>query len=45
MRKFKIGEVAQIDLERFLNTYIKYIESNSGLRNEKSKIVDESMYK
>lgn len=28
MRKFKIGEVAQINLERFLNTYIKYIESN-----------------
>lgn len=26
--EFKIGEVAQIDLERFLNTYIKYIESN-----------------
>lgn len=26
--EFKIGEVSQNDLERFVNTYIKYIETN-----------------
>lgn len=26
--KFKVGEVEQSDLERFLNTYMKYLEQN-----------------
>ena len=29
--KFKVGSVEQKDLERFMNTYMKYLEANSEL--------------